>query len=305
MLNEYLDLGDEVAKALESRRPVVALESTIISHGMPYPENLRTALRAQEIIRENGAAPATVAILDGRLKAGLSDEEIERLARAKDVTKVSRRDMPSVVALGLNGATTVAATMIVAAMAKIRIFATGGIGGVHRGASETFDISADLDELAMTGVAVVCSGAKSILDLPLTMEYLETKGVPVIGYRTDELPAFYVRKSGLKVDCCAESPEKIAAILRAKWGMGLSGGAVVANPIPEEDEMDGAVIDTAIKATLAEALAKGVKGKETTPFLLDRIREITGGDSLASNVKLVFSNAALAARIAAELAARK
>ncbi len=302
-MNEYLDLSPDVKRALESGSPVVALESTIISHGMPYPRNLKTALEVERIVRSNGATPATIAILGGRLKAGVTPEEIETLAkRGQAVTKVSRRDLPYVVARGGDGATTVAATMILAAMAGIRLFATGGIGGVHRGGERSFDISADLEELARTSVAVVCAGAKSILDLGLTLEYLETRGVPVIGYGTDELPAFYTRRSGFPLKARLDSPEEVARLLKAKWELGLDGGAVVANPISIEHSMDPEVIGGAIDRALADAEAKGVRGKEITPFLLARIEELTGGGSLDSNIELVYGNAALAARIAAELA---
>ncbi|MCL2700004.1 MAG: pseudouridine-5'-phosphate glycosidase [Defluviitaleaceae bacterium] len=302
MSNNYLELKPEVRAALENGQPVVALESTIISHGMPYPRNIETAKRVEEIVRENGAVPATIAILKGRLKAGLTNGELEILGKGENIAKVSRRDMPYIVSAGLDGATTVASTMIIAAMAGIKVFATGGIGGVHRGAAETFDISADLEELASTDVAVVCAGAKSILDLGLTLEYLETKGVPVVGYQTEELPAFYTRKSGFGVDCRADTPKEAASLLNAKWGMGLSGGVVIANPISEADAMDSEVIDAAIAQALREADALHIRGKASTPFLLAKIKEVTGGDSLESNIKLVYGNAALAARIAVELA---
>ena len=303
MMNRYLDVAPEVQAALDAGRPVVALESTIISHGMPYPKNVETALLVEQTIRENGAVPATIAIIGGRLKAGLSKEEIEHLGKAgRAVAKVSRRDMPAIVARGADGATTVTTTMIIAHMAGIRIFATGGIGGVHRGAETTMDISADLEELAMTPVMVVCAGAKSILDLGLTLEYLETKGVPVIGYGTDELPAFYTRKSGFGVDYRVDSPEELAAMFRAQRELGFKGGMLVTNPIPEEYSMDKTVIDAAIEQALAEAKAQGIHGKETTPFLLAKVVELTGGDSLESNIQLVLNNAKVAARTAAELA---
>ncbi len=302
-LCEYLDLTPEVADALATGKPVVALESTIISHGMPYPENVHTALEVERIVRENGAVPATVAIIGGRLRAGLTPEEIDYLGkRGREVAKVSRRDMPVIVARGEDGATTVAATMIVAALAGIEVFATGGLGGVHRGAEKTMDISADLEELAATPVLVICAGAKAILDLGLTLEYLETKGVPVLGYGTDELPAFYSRESGFGVDYRVDTPEEVAAIFRTKRQLGLVGGMLVGNPIPEEYAMDKAVIDAAIDAALAEADAQGIHGKDATPFLLAKVAEITGGDSLASNIRLVYNNVALGARIAAELA---
>ena len=301
-MNTYLDISPEVKEALAAGKPVVALESTIISHGMPYPQNVETALNVERIIRENGAVPATIAIIKGRLKAGLTKDEIEYLGRkGYDVTKASRRDLPVLVARGEDGATTVATTMIIAAMAGIRVFATGGIGGVHRGAEVTMDISADLEELAQTPVLVVCAGAKSILDLGLTLEYLETKGVPVIGYGTDELPAFYTRKSGFGVDYRLDTPDEVAAAFRAKLEMGLKGGMLVTNPIPEEYSMDPDVINKAIDEAVAEANARGIKGKQTTPFLLARIKDITGGDSLASNIRLVYNNAQLAARVAARL----
>lgn len=301
-LNAYLDVSPEVAAALAENRPVVALESTIISHGMPYPQNVETALHVESIVREQGAVPATVAVINGRLRAGLTPEEIDYLGRkGREVIKVSRRDLPVVVARGLDGATTVASTMIIAALAGIEVFATGGIGGVHRGAETTMDISADLEELAMTPVMVVCAGAKSILDLGLTLEYLETKGVPVLGYGTAELPAFYTRQSGFGVDYRVDTPAELASIWNAKRGMGLAGGALVANPIPEEFSMDKATIDKAIGQALAECVEQGIHGKETTPFLLARIAEITGNDSLDSNIQLVFNNVALGAQISKEL----
>jgi pseudouridine-5'-phosphate glycosidase len=301
-LNKYLDVNPEVAAAIAEGKPVVALESTIISHGMPYPQNVETALNVERIIRENGAVPATIAIIKGRLKAGLSPDEIEYLGKkGYDVTKASRRDLPVLVARGEDGATTVATTMIIAAMAGIKVFATGGIGGVHRGAEVTMDISADLEELARTPVLVVCAGAKSILDLGLTLEYLETKGVPVIGYGTEELPAFYTRKSGFGVDYRLDTPEEVAAAFRAKLEMDLGGGMLVTNPIPEQYSMDPDVINKAIDEAVAEANAQGIRGKQTTPFLLAKIKDITGGDSLASNIRLVYNNAALAAKVAGRL----
>ena len=302
-MNQYLDIAPEVKAALDEGRPVVALESTIISHGMPYPKNVQTALLVEQTIRENGAVPATIAVIGGRLKAGLSADEIEYLGKAgRKVAKASRRDLPALVARGADGATTVTTTMMIAHMAGIRIFATGGIGGVHRGAETTMDISADLEELAQTPVMVVCAGAKSILDLGLTLEYLETKGVPVIGYGTEELPAFYTRKSGFGVDYRVDSPEELAAMFRAQRGMDYKGGMLVTNPIPEEYAMDKAVIDAAIEQALREAKEQGVRGKETTPFLLARVVELTGGDSLESNIQLVLNNARLAAKTAALLA---
>ena len=301
-MNKYLDIAPEVAEALAKGKPVVALESTIISHGMPYPQNVETALAVEKIIRENGAVPATIAVLGGRLKAGLSAEEIDYLGRTGlAVTKASRRDLPVLVALGKDGATTVTTTMMIAHMAGISVFATGGIGGVHRGAETTMDISADLEELAQTPVMVVCAGAKSILDLGLTLEYLETKGVPVIGYGTSELPAFYTRSSGFGVDYRMDTPAEIAAAFMAQREMGLKAGMLVTNPIPEEYAMDAAIINRAIDAAVAEAKEKGIHGKETTPFLLAKIKDITGGDSLDSNIQLVFNNARLAAKVACEM----
>lgn len=301
MLEKYLDIKPEVKKALVEGKPVVALESTIISHGMPYPKNVETAKNVEQILRDKGVMPATIAILDGRLKVGVTDEELERLGKNNNVIKTSRRDIPFIVAKKLDGATTVATTMIIAALAGIKVFATGGIGGVHRGAQETFDISADLQELAHTNVAVVCAGAKSILDLGLTLEYLETNGVPVIGFGTEELPAFYTRKSGFNVDYRVDSAKEIADAIKAKWDLGLNGGMVITNPIPEEDAMDYDVITKAINEAVKEAEEKGIRGKESTPFLLAKIKDITGGDSLESNIKLVYNNAKLAADIAIEL----
>ena len=300
-MNKYLDISPEVAEALNSGKPVVALESTIISHGMPYPRNVETALLVEQTIRENGAVPATIAIIGGRLKAGLSKDEIEYLGKSgRNVANTSRRDIAALVARKADGATTVTTTMMIAHMAGISIFATGGIGGVHRGAEVTMDISADLEELGNTPVMVVCAGAKSILDLGLTLEYLETKGVPVIGYGTDELPAFYTRHSGFGVDYRADSPEELAAMFKAQRDLGLKGGMLVTNPIPEEYSMDKAVIDAAIDQAIKEASEKGIKGKETTPFLLAKVVELTGGDSLDSNIALVLNNARLAAKTAAE-----
>ncbi len=301
-MNKYLDIAPEVAEALANGKPVVALESTIISHGMPYPQNVETALAVEKIIRECGAVPATIAVLGGRLKAGLSAEEIDYLGRTGlKVTKASRRDLPVLVALGKDGATTVTTTMMIANMAGISVFATGGIGGVHRGAETTMDISADLEELSQTPVMVVCAGAKSILDLGLTLEYLETKGVPVIGYGTSELPAFYTRSSGFNVDYRMDTPAEIAAAFMAQRDMGLKAGMLVTNPIPEEYAMDANVINGAIDMAVAEAARKGIHGKETTPFLLAKIKDITGGDSLDSNIQLVFNNARLAAKVACEM----
>lgn len=301
MLEKYLEINPKVQAAINEGKAVVALESTIISHGMPYPQNVETALNVEKIIRENGAIPATIAILDGKIKVGLTNDEIEILGKSKGVAKVSRRDIPFVVSQGLNGATTVAATMIIANLAKIKIFATGGIGGVHRGAQETFDISADLQELAKTDVAVICAGAKSILDIGLTLEYLETMGVPVVGYKTKEMPAFYTPKSGFNVDYKIDSPEEIASALKAKWDLNLNGGIVIANPIPEEYAMDYDTINKAIEEALKEADEKGIKGKDCTPFLLAKVKELTKGDSLDSNIQLVYNNAKLGAQIAAKL----
>ena len=302
-LMKYLEISEEVKTALAQGKPVVALESTIISHGMPYPKNVETALRVEKIIRENGAVPATIAIIKGKFKAGLSEEEITYLGKkGLDVTKASRRDLPILAARKEDGATTVAATMIIAALAGISVFATGGVGGVHRGAETTMDISADLEELAETPVVVVCAGCKSILDLGLTLEYLETKGVVVIGYQTNELPAFYTRNSGLSVDYRMDTPREIAEAFKAKEDLSLKGGMLVTNPIPEEFSMDASFINAKIDEAIKEAAALGIKGKETTPFLLDKIQQITGGESLASNIQLVYNNAALAAHIAGELA---
>lgn len=302
MLEKYLSLNPEVKKALDEGKAVVALESTIISHGMPYPQNVETALNVEKIVRENGAVPATIAILNGKLKVGLTKDEIEYLGKkGTAVVKASRRDLPFIVSEKLDGATTVAATMIVASLAGIKVFGTGGIGGVHRGAENTFDISADLQELAHTNVAVVCAGAKSILDLGLTLEYLETQGVPVVGFGTEELPAFYTRKSGFKVDYRVDSEKDLALALKAKWDLGLDGGMIVANPIPEQYQMDYDTINKAIEQALKEADEKGIKGKETTPFLLAKVKDITGGASLDSNIQLVYNNVKVAARLAVEL----
>lgn len=301
-LNPYLDVAPEVAAAVAAGKPVVALESTIISHGMPYPQNVETALKVEQIIRDNGAVPATIAILGGRLKAGLTAEEIEYLGKkGQDVTKASRRDLAVLVSRKADGATTVTTTMMIAHMAGIQVFATGGIGGVHRGAETTMDISADLEELASTPVMVVCAGAKSILDLGLTLEYLETHGVPVLGYGTKELPAFYTRKSGFEVDYRVDTPAELAAAFRASLDLGLRGGMLVTNPIPEEFAMDHEVINRAIDEAVAQANTQGIHGKATTPFLLAKVKELTGGDSLDSNIQLVFNNARLAAQTAAEL----
>ena len=302
-LMKYLDIAPEVRLALQQGQPVVALESTIISHGMPYPQNVATALRVEAEVRSSGALPATIAVIDGRLTAGLNAPQIEALGRAgPTVAKVSRRDLPFIVATNQTGATTVAATMIIASMAGIRVFATGGIGGVHRGAAQTFDISADLQELARTPVAVVCAGAKSILDLGLTLEYLETHGVPVVGYRTAQLPAFFTQDSGFSVDYRLDDASEIARLLQIKWAMGLGGGVVIANPIPAAHAMPRAVIDAAIEQALSDAQTQGISGKQTTPFLLERVNALTGGNSLAANIELVLNNARLASAVAVALA---
>ncbi|MEW8974499.1 MAG: pseudouridine-5'-phosphate glycosidase [Tissierellaceae bacterium] len=300
MLDRYLDIKPEIKEALKEGKPIVALESTIISHGMPYPKNVETALNVEKIIRDRGAIPATIAILEGKLKVGLTEGEIEYLGKADNVVKTSRRDIPFIVEKKLDGATTVAATMIIAAVAGIKVFVTGGIGGVHRGAEETMDISADLQELAHTNVAVVCAGAKSILDIGLTLEYLETMGVPVIGFGTEELPAFYTRRSGFKVDYRIDETRELASIIKTKWDLGLNGGLVIANPIQEEYQMDFDTINNSIKDALIEAEKKGIKGKETTPFLLDKVKEITKGESLEANIQLVYNNAKVGADLAVE-----
>ena len=301
-LHEYLKISPAVQKALDEGRPVLALESTIISHGMPYPQNLETARLCEAEARKHGVEPATVAIIHGKLCAGLTDEELEYLAKAgPKVAKASRRDLPILAARGADGATTVAATMIVAAMAGIRVFATGGIGGVHRGAETTMDISADLEELARTPVNVVCAGAKSILDLGLTLEYLETKGVAVVGYGTDELPAFFTSKSGYKLTQRMDTASEVASAIYAKDALSLGGGMLICNPIPEEYSMDSDYIESVIKQAVKEADEKGDKGKDITPFLLDKIQKITGGESLKSNIKLVLNNVALGAQIAAAM----
>lgn len=299
MLNQYVVVSKEVEAALANNQPVVALESTIISHGMPYPQNVETALNVEQVIRDNGAIPATIAIIGGVLKVGLSTEEIEYLGKkGLDVIKCSRRDLPIVVAKGLDGATTVATTMIIAKMAGVKVFATGGVGGVHRGASESFDISADLMELAQTEVTVVCAGVKSILDIGLTLEYLETQGVTVLGYGTDHLPAFYLRDSGFGVDARVDSGKEVADMMKAKWNMNLRGGFIIGNPVPEAFEEDRDQITAAIEQALKELEEKGIKGKDSTPFLLARVKDLTGGDSLETNIQLVYNNAKVAAEIA-------
>ncbi|MBN8048827.1 pseudouridine-5'-phosphate glycosidase [Paraclostridium bifermentans] len=305
MLEKYLNVHPEVKKALAEGLPVVALESTIISHGMPYPKNIEMAKTVSKIIRENGAIPATIAIIDGVLKVGLTTEEIEFLGTSKNVVKASRRDLPFIISKKLNGATTVATTMILANLAGVKVFATGGIGGVHRGAQETFDISADLQELANTNVAVICAGAKSILDIGLTLEYLETNGVPVVGFETEEFPAFYTRKSGFGVDYKVESSLEVASALKAKWDLNLKGGMVIGNPIPKEFEMDYDTINNAIESALKEAEEKNIAGKKVTPFLLDRVKTITDGKSLDANIELVYNNAKVAAQIAKDLSELK
>lgn len=297
-MKQFLSITEEVQKALDENKPVVALESTIISHGMPYPQNVEMAKEVEQIVRDNGAVPATIAIIDGKIKIGLSDEELETMANTEGVAKVSRRDMAQVVATKQLGATTVASTMICAEMAGIRFFVTGGIGGVHKGVEETMDISADLEELAQTNVVVICAGAKSILDLDKTMEYLETKGVPVIGYKTDELPAFFTRESGIKLNATSETVEEIAEIARVKYELELDGGIVVANPILEEDAMDREYIDRVIGEAVREAQEKDIHGKDSTPFLLGKVVEATEGKSLETNIKLVRNNAEVGTRIA-------
>ena len=298
-MNKYLSISPEVQEALKAGKPVVALESTIISHGMPYPQNVETALRVEQTIRDNGAVPATIAVIGGQLKAGCTPDEIEYLGRkGAEVIKASRRDLPVLLARKEDGATTVTTTMIIAAMAGIKIFATGGIGGVHRHAQQTFDISADLEELAQTPIMVICAGAKSILDLGLTLEYLETKGVPVIGYQTEELPAFYTRHSGFDADYRIDTPQELAEAFKAKLDCGLKGGMLVTNPIPEEYSMPKEVIDCAIEHAIQDMEAAGIHGKQCTPFLLAKVKDLTGGDSLAANIQLVLNNARLAAQTA-------
>ncbi|EMR07262.1 Pseudouridine-5'-phosphate glycosidase [Bhargavaea cecembensis DSE10] len=297
-MKQYLEFSKEVQEAIEAGKPIVALESTIISHGMPYPQNVQTAREVEQIVRDGGAVPATMALIDGKIKIGLSDDELEMFGNADNVAKASRRDIGYLLATKQLGATTVAATMICADLAGIRVFVTGGIGGVHRGAETTMDISADLDELGKTNVAVVCAGAKSILDIGLTLEYLETKGVPVVGYGTDELPAFFTRKSGFPLSISTDSAEDVAGMLKAKWDLGLEGGAVIANPIPEEDELDPAFINGIIENALKEAEENGISGKETTPFLLGKVKDLTEGKSLVANIALVKHNAKVGTQIA-------
>ena len=297
----HLIVAPEVAESLAAGHPVVALESTIISHGFPYPANVECALTAEKMARDEGAVPATIAIIGGKIRVGLSVDDIEHLATASDVAKASRRDIATLVARGADGATTVAGTMLVAALAGIRVFATGGIGGVHRGAHTSMDVSADLLELARTDVAVVCAGAKSILDLGLTLEVLETHGVPVLGFQTDEFPAFYKRSSGFGVDQRLDSAEEIAAILRTRMTLGIHGGTLIANPIPAEYALDPALVDAWTVTALADAEAAGIHGKTVTPFLLGRIHALSAGASEDANKQLVYSNVRLAARIAAAL----
>lgn len=297
-MKKYIALSDEVKQAKAAGEPIVALESTIISHGMPYPQNIEMARKVEQIVRDNGAVPATIALIDGKIKIGLTDEELELFGKSDDVAKVSRRDLPYILATKKLGATTVAATMICAELAEIKIFVTGGIGGVHRGAEVSMDISADLEELAQTNVAVICAGAKSILDLGLTMEYLETKGVPVIGYETEYLPAFFTRKSEFPVNFTTDSVDEIADTLKAKWNLHLKGGAVIANPIPEEYAMDEDYINGIIKTAIQEAEDNNITGKDSTPFLLGKIKELTEGKSLEANLQLVYHNAKVGAEIA-------
>jgi pseudouridine-5'-phosphate glycosidase len=296
-----LNFKDEVKEALESGKPVVALESTLISHGFPYPENLEVAGEMEEIIRECGVVPATIAVIGGKIKVGLTAGELEFMSTSKDIVKASRRDLAVIVAKGLNGATTVAATILVAEKVGIKVFATGGIGGVHRRAEKTFDVSADLQELARTPVAVVCSGAKAILDLPLTKEYLETMGVPVIGFASEELPAFYCRESGLKVDYVVNDEKEAAGIIRAMQDLGLGGGMIIANPVPGEYALSMEYMNKMIKKAIRAAEKEGIKGKNLTPYLLNKIKELTGGKSLKANIELVKNNARVAAKIAREL----
>ncbi|MFD0825591.1 pseudouridine-5'-phosphate glycosidase [Neobacillus sp. M.A.Huq-85] len=304
-MKQYIELSEEVRAAKEQGKPVVALESTIISHGMPYPQNVQTAREVEQIVRDNGAVPATIAIVDGKIKIGLSDEELEMFGKSSDVAKASRRDLAYLIATKKLGATTVAATMICAEAAGINIFVTGGIGGVHRGAETTMDISADLEELGQTNVAVICAGAKSILDLGLTMEYLETKGVPVIGYQTDVLPAFYTRTSEFPLNLRADDVETIASTLKVKWDLNLKGGAVIANPIPEEYAMDEKTINSVIETALKEAEEKHISGKDVTPFMLGKVKELTEGKSLDANIALVKNNAVVGAKLAVSFNAMK
>ena len=299
-MNKYITYSDEVKNALENNLPIVALESTIISHGMPYPKNLETAKQCEEVVRKNGCVPATIAILNGKLKVGLNAEELEYLAKATDVIKASRRDVPYIVANSLNGATTVSGTMFVSELAGIKVFATGGIGGVHRDLYEAFDVSNDIESLDKSNVLVVCAGVKSILDIPNTLEFLETKGVPVLGYKTKVMPAFYTKESDYKVNYEVKSPVEVAKIMHAKWELGLNGGVLLANPIKDEDSYDRNEIDQAINTALSEAKEKNITGKEITPFLLGKIKDITGGASLEANIKLVLNNCDVASKVAKE-----
>ncbi|MGB0522055.1 MAG: pseudouridine-5'-phosphate glycosidase [Flammeovirgaceae bacterium] len=300
-MKHYLDIAPQVQEALDSGQAVVALESTIISHGMPYPENVEMVKAVSGIIRDQGAVSATIAVIGGKLKVGLNGDELMHIAQSEDIAKVSRRDLPYIISQKKDGATTVASTMIVAALAGIRVFVTGGIGGVHREGERSFDISADLMELARTNVAVVCAGAKSILDIGLTLEYLETHGVPVIGYQSSAFPAFYTRDSGFEVDCRLDDPESVANVIKTKWDLNLQGGLVIGNPVPKEYAMPKAVIDRAIATALQEAREQGIKGKEVTPFLLAKVKELTAGESLEANLQLVYNNAKEGARIAVAL----
>ncbi len=301
-MKQYLNISAEVKSALQNNRPVVALESTIISHGMPYPQNVQTALMVEQIVRDAGCVPATIAIIEGKLTVGCSKDQIDLLGRlGQQVTKVSRRDIPFIVAKGLNGATTVASTMYIASLAGVQVFATGGIGGVHRNAEKTMDISADLDELQQTSVMVVCAGAKSILDIGLTLECLETRGVPVVGFQTEDMPAFYTQKSGFKVDYRLDTAREIAEAFFVQRKIGLQGGMLVANPIPDSYAMDSKYISDNIQRAVEEAERLGISGKETTPYLLDKIQRLTGGKSLQANIELVYNNARLASQIAREL----
>lgn len=299
-MQKYITYSEEVKYAIKNNLPIVALESTIISHGMPYPKNLETAKRCEDVVRKNGCVPATIAILNGILKVGLNIDELEYLAKSKDVIKASRRDIPYIVANKLNGATTVSGTMFVAELANIKVFATGGIGGVHRDLQEAFDVSNDIESLDKSNVLVVCAGVKSILDIPNTLEFLETKGVPVLGYNTLVMPAFYTRESDYNVNYEVKSPLEVASIMHAKWELGLNGGVLLANPIKEEDSYDRAEIDQAINSALAEAKELNIKGKDITPFLLGKIKDITGGASLEANIKLVLNNCDVAAKVAYE-----
>lgn len=304
-MKSYLTCTDEVRQALENNQPVVALETTIISHGMPYPQNIEMAKQVEQIIRDNGAVPATIGIMNGKIKIGLTEQELEEFATNKSVAKVSRRDFPYILASGKIGATTVAGTMIAAQLAGIRVFATGGIGGVHREGEITWDVSADLTELAHTSVAVVCAGAKSILDLGRTLEYLETHGVPVVGYQTDQFPSFFARESGCGVDFRLDTPEEVAALMDTKWKLGLEGGLIIANPVPEADALNHQEIEAVIQQALSEAKENNITGKNVTPFLLDKVKQLTGGKSLQTNIALVKHNAEVAAKIAVAYQSRK